>query len=299
MADPIPDYIKGYRAGESLPKKFEIEDILKMSAGIGAALKAGMPTTGATTYLNRVLLEGRADAGANSYNTNNPRAKKLYQTLSDQGVSEPAAIYAAAILDKTEVAKRLGISFDEAWNGTGVSQYGTTGKDYADRAALFAKVQDDPRNAGLRDVITRGITGSLSPREATIAKTDDQILSEITGIPTSELTTNYGIYSDPVIQKLGELKKNAVTALAGASDSLPADPDFDKLLATNPKFVASRLVHQIKTAAYNDTNTTGNPVYDVIAGLDPEGKNFTAAHPNPSMLSEVKDFLSSLFQQGN
>lgn len=166
------DSSKGAKPGamETLPIKQDANwdpgTAYDISTAIQAALTAGMPQVGATQLVNKMLNEGRTSAGTNEYNTANKDAAKLYGTLRNQGYSKMAATYAAAVLDKSQVAERLGIPFERAWNGTGRSKdTGRTGQQHAVRAATTEYAASNPKNAAFTDYINRAISGKLTPAE--------------------------------------------------------------------------------------------------------------------------------------
>lgn len=182
-ANPILDYIaKGYRYKETLPTAFRTKDLDFMARGAKYATSVGMPEIGFTSLANRILVEGRSDAGANEFNYNNPKASVVYDKVLAAGFPQYVAIYAGAVTDKADVAKRLGISFDEAWNGTGRSKdSGKTGKDYAARMQQMAGAVNDPRNADFVSYINRAAEGQLQPKEKLAKMTTQDIMKILYG----------------------------------------------------------------------------------------------------------------------
>ena len=187
---PNPSKIAGYRAGENLPLNLYAPDVVNTAQ----AVKTGLITP--EQLLARILLEGREDAGANSIDRNNPNSVAYKQQLESNGISESGARLAALLREKTAVAKRLGISLDEAWNGTGRSSVGLTGKDYAQRAVKFRNVAADPRNGPLLDLIKQSATNTLPPEQKLLSA-----LLHKTAIPTvygdvspEEATNSLGDY---------------------------------------------------------------------------------------------------------
>lgn len=175
MADQTypPKSITGTRYKETIPipegaKKYtywDTKQVFDLLSAIRAGKDLGGPTVSPEELVNRLLVEGRSDAGANGYNTENPKARELFRALFGAGTPEPAANFVAAMLDKAAVAKRLNISQDEAYNGTGTSAAGKTGKDYAARMEQSKPAVTDPKNAALLDYVTRGLAGKLTAAE--------------------------------------------------------------------------------------------------------------------------------------
>lgn len=154
----------GYRHKETLPTKLSVADVISLSRALP------MTTMSPNQLLDRMLVEGRGDAGVNEYNTNNPRAVAEYNKATAAGHDNLAATFLAAVLDKSETAKRVGRSFDEVWNGTGRSATtGKTGADYAARMKTMEGASKDPRNAGVLDLVTRASKGELSKVETLAA----------------------------------------------------------------------------------------------------------------------------------
>lgn len=163
--------IAGYRSTgkgtlETQPTQLNTQVVLDLAESIKAAIAAGMPPVAAEQLADRMLVEGRADAGVNEYNYNNPRAHKLAETLISQGYSKVAAAFAAAMLDKSEVAKRLNKPLDEVWNGVGRSrETGRTGKQHAARSAAHAGAATAPQNAQFLALVKRAIEHGRTPAE--------------------------------------------------------------------------------------------------------------------------------------
>jgi hypothetical protein len=185
MADPKPvvgSYIKAYRSGETQPLTFHTSEISELAKGAAYAAKNfGMPEIGVTGLADRILLEGREDAGTNEFNWNNKKAADLYTKMVNAGFSEKTATYTAAVLDKDQVSKRLGISFDRAWNGTG-SNGMDKNESYQDRAARMAGASNDPKNEQFKAYINRAATDSLLPIEKLSQATPLDIVQKLYGI---------------------------------------------------------------------------------------------------------------------
>ena len=158
--------VKGYRAGESLPHTFNAAEILDLINARTHAKSLGLPVESALDIGKRILVEGRSDAGTNSYDWNNKAASAAHKAMRLGGHGDTAATFVAAQVEKSAVASRLGISFDEAWNGTGRSHVGKTGKDYEKRSQEFEKVKTDPRNKEFFDLIANAEIAPYKANEA-------------------------------------------------------------------------------------------------------------------------------------
>lgn len=209
--------LKAYRKSETLPTKFSLPELVGMLNGINVGLDKGMPSSGATKLGDKILLEGRSDAGTNEFNTNNKKAVELYNTISQEfssrGVETPiGAIYAAAVLDKESVAKRLGIPFELAWNGTG-KKGAADGKRHSSRADQMQGAIDDPRNVNLRDLITRGIAGNLTPTEQATQVPWNVIRANAAGIDRNTPITLDGVYSRQIKEGMENTIGNTIKSM--------------------------------------------------------------------------------------
>ena len=265
MPQPRDDIIKAYRKGETQPLSLNAVDIISLLKGINIAKNVGMPAIGANNLGDKILLEGRSDAGVNEFNTNNASAQSLYNTVRTQlpdSVSNLGATYAAAVLDKSQVASRLGIPFEQAWNGTGVSkETGRSGSQHADRAAQMQGAIDDPRNSQLKDLITRGIAGDFTPKEDALVSDWSAPAKQLAG--TNNLTQN-GVYTK-------EAKDGVTNSLVLATDNLPyarSSKVFDEL--------GSDLITRISAlgqvaSGLSTRNTDSQSKF--LAGLSPDSMN--------------------------
>ena len=177
MADELAKlFAPGYRHGETLPAQFNLSDLNAIARAAQLGRQNGMPAWGQDQLVNKILLEGRGDAGTNEYNKNNKDAVFLRNSVlnaaqgPDQGIRiynhQPAMAYPAAVLDKEQTAQRLGISRERAWNGTLTnSETGRTGAQHAARAEEHKGAQNAPRNAQLKDFMDRAAKQQLTPRE--------------------------------------------------------------------------------------------------------------------------------------
>ena len=172
----------GTNGVQNLPTNISTSELYWTLMGANAGKDLGAPawSSDPVTLLTKVLIEGRGDAGVNEYNYNNKQAKALFSEVEKLLTSPEflmpaagAAMYPAAALDKTAVAKRRGILVERAWNGTGRSAAtGKTGQDHSDKtdAAIKAGVATNPKNAALLDYVTRGLLGQLTAEEHLAAR---------------------------------------------------------------------------------------------------------------------------------
>lgn len=201
--DLLSRIIKGYRQDpktgkpETLPTKLDRRQVLQLASGLNTAVEFGMPKIGLDQLPNKILLEGRADAGTNEFNVNNRYAKDLHEVLLASNVDPLSATYAAAVLDKSQVAQRLGIPFERAWNGTGKSaQTGKTGAQHAAKAAKSQDAAEFPQNAELIDTIRRAVTGQLTPQENLLMMDRDKLAKAVLGVDSNQPFTVPSYSSD-------------------------------------------------------------------------------------------------------
>ena len=166
-------FVQGYRYDrrrgqlETLPKKFNMEDVRLFSTAIGDAIRAGVPGISeniSPEIITAMLLkEGREDLGANEYNANDPKSQAIYeQYVQDYGHDPAVAI--AAMYDKAKVSKRLGIPFASAWIGTGRSPFETSAQ-YAADTENFKKIATDKKNQSLLNFIRGSMSAPLPGEE--------------------------------------------------------------------------------------------------------------------------------------
>lgn len=148
---------------------------------LGRSAKYGVPQLSAVELAALALKEGRDDFGANMYDHNNPQlqalAKRLYPQQADDALDwyakhgsnaagptvYGAKLFPVAVADKMAVAKRLGIPFAEAWNGTG-SNGRSTGADYARGYEHYLKAAANPKNKALVDFIQSALDAGQRDR---------------------------------------------------------------------------------------------------------------------------------------
>jgi hypothetical protein len=209
--------LKAYRKSETLPTKFSMNELVGMLNGINVGVSKGMPASGVAMLGDKILLEGRADAGTNEFNVANKRAVALYEAISQEfssrGVATPiGATYAAAVLDKEAVANRLGIPFELAWNGTG-KKGDADGQRHSARASKMSGAIDDPRNANLKDLIARGIAGELTPTEQATQISWDIIRANAAGIDRDTPITREGVYTKQIKEGMNTTIDNTIKDL--------------------------------------------------------------------------------------
>jgi len=190
MADGLfTETLKGYRADpkgkfggkdrlETVPTSFQKSEMYSVLKGLKDAEKLGMPKLSDQQLANMFLNEGRGDAGYNQYDVNNPRAQKLYEQMREKGYDGLSAGFAAAVLDRSEIAKKNKISFDEAWNGLGVSSANRTGKQNAERLAAGSYAPTVAKNSDLMSFITKARSGTLPEQEVIVADLPNKLRNQ-------------------------------------------------------------------------------------------------------------------------
>lgn len=163
-ADPQGKY--GGKDGlETKPLQLEASVLAQIAEALARAKSLGMPSQTPEQFVNRVLVEGREDGGLNGLNSNNPEVHKLYQRLLASGETPRGSAYAAMLLEKAKLSKKLGISEGEAWNGVGVNAYGMSGKDYQTRTEQHASAATAEKNKPLLEAVTRYMQEGRTPVE--------------------------------------------------------------------------------------------------------------------------------------
>lgn len=308
MADNrLSQKINVTRFGETLPLKLDRASIIKMAQAAAVGEQLGMPAIGKSELFNKIALEGRADAGANEYNYNNAKAKVIYDAMKDMGFSGSAAIYPAAVFDKNQVAKRLGIPFEKAWNGTGrVISDGTyslsnsvlpRGVVMADserhykRSEAMKGAKDDPRNKEVTDLISRAMSGDLTGQEQLLVMPDKVLANAITGgrgkvgVAEMSVQASKAMRSTPAGKKLYDE--------IGSSY-------MNDLYYTLPEDLAQ--LYKIKAGVdipleLELKGTYSNPALDVMLGIDPGAEKFLAEAEKkypapPSILDKILSFFN-------
>lgn len=116
------------------------------------AINPSMPTLTAEQFTRLALEEGRSNFGYNQWDINNKQQQALVKKLEEQGYDRYSAGFAAAILDRTNTAKRLNRDFFEVWNGAGQKA-----RNYNSRMQKGMYSIDHPDNQQLRDFIKNRI----------------------------------------------------------------------------------------------------------------------------------------------
>lgn len=307
MADSKPT-IDAYRAGETQPLHLDVAAIMRISRATQAGLQHGMPEIGAKQLVNKILLEGREDAGTNEFNTNNKHAADLYKAVRDSGVGGHSAMYPAAVLDKAELAKRLNIPFELAWNGTGVNSHnGADGQRHAARAAQMADADKDPRNAGLVDLVNRSMKGDNTSKEQLLAMPDEDVIKSILG-------------QNAIEEGTGAITKEGVETLKQRVNDIATNLNYDdkqrdavqRNITLFPNEVIRSLPTIYKQAAGIDTSgdvtrsqgwaggikndPASKEVMDVMLGKDPGGDRYKSAQPVPYESPSILDSIISVFK---
>jgi len=173
--DNLPKNLQFFRAGfkaqnttpeglETRPTTFDrgykddVAHLYKMSRGLGLAKKMGYASLNPEEIAAFVLKEGRSDLGSNGSDPTNPKSNELVDKLS-KVVDYPTAGLIATLQEKAEIAKRKGITLQEAWNGTGKNSFGISGKQYSQDWNNHLKAVSSPKNKALLDFINRAYRG--------------------------------------------------------------------------------------------------------------------------------------------
>jgi len=161
-------------AMESLPTKLDRGTVAQIVMGLKDALASGMPTVGVDQLANKILFEGRADAGTNQFDFNNKDAAKLYLDMTlNKGLPELGARYAAAVTANQKVADKRGVPFEQAWNGLGVAKLGggqtQSGAQHAARYDKASYAQASLLNTELVNMIQAGANGTLDIADKVLA----------------------------------------------------------------------------------------------------------------------------------
>jgi hypothetical protein len=124
-------------------------ELYSFARALAHSKKYGIPQLDATQLAAMALKEGRSDYGHLVMDFDKPQDYKLYEKMKADGLDSRAAAFAVNVKQKMEVAKRLGISFEEAWNGTGRNFLGQSGKDYKKNFEVQRKAVQHPKNKQL------------------------------------------------------------------------------------------------------------------------------------------------------
>jgi len=135
-----------------------VQEIYRYARLAGAAEKDGLPTVSSQELASFILQEGRSDAGMSGGSYGGNYVNKLKKDLTSKyNIPNEDINFLTTVADKKRIADKLGISFAEAWNGTGKSIAGKTGKDYAREMEGTSKIAEHPKNADLMAIIKKGI----------------------------------------------------------------------------------------------------------------------------------------------
>lgn len=153
------DFVHGYRYNnktgslESLPSFFEKRQFEPFLEAYKASKKHGNVEVSPDDFAALMLQEGRYDFGFNKfdYDTAPKKAKEIYDKLKKEGYPDRAAGFAALLNEKHQVAKRLNIPIPMAWNGTGMSKAGQTGREYSKKVQKTKELLNHPKNQPVRE----------------------------------------------------------------------------------------------------------------------------------------------------
>lgn len=283
--------IKAFRNKETRPLNLDVETILRYAVATQEADRTGqLPKVAKEQFVNKILLEGREDLGTNNYNSNNKQAKNLYEYLVAQGIDPYAARYPAAMLDKSQVAKRLGIPLEEAWNGTGRSGLGRTGAQHAARAEEHKNADKDPRNKELVDMVARAFNDTMTSQEQLMVMNTERLTKALIGLPDEEpLYKQYASmsFTDKALELANKKKYAAYEEVtktpAGrkALNKIQADEGY-----SGAGDILSSIANEYKAASGAGSRAylarAVDPLMAVMIGKDPEAKDF--------LLQAEKDF---------
>lgn len=160
------DFLFGYRYDkksdglETVPTFFEKKQFEPFLDAYKASRKHGNIEISPDDFAAIMLQEGRYDFGFNKYDydTSPSSSKSIYDKLKKEGYSDRAAGFAALLNEKHQVAKRLGIPMPMAWNGTGMSKAGQTGREYARKVQKTKEILNHEKNSTIRDYFRKALT---------------------------------------------------------------------------------------------------------------------------------------------
>ena len=144
---------------EKHPPLMDLTGAYALPRAMASAKNLGVPQLPPEMLAGLYLQEGRTDMGSNTHDVKNPVSNALVDTLTDKyGMHYGTASFLANLKEKQDLADKLGITFAEAWNGTGkVAGTKRTGKTYAKEFANQVKAAQMPENQKLMDMINLGI----------------------------------------------------------------------------------------------------------------------------------------------
>lgn len=147
-----PSAFNGSEHGEDL------DMLYRASRALGQAKKLGLTSLSPTEIAAFALKEGRGDIGVNGFDGSNPKSRQLYNKLT-QSMDGYAADVVTTLQEKADLAKRKGLTLQEAWNGTGVNSFGISGRQYSQDWSNHLKAASHPKNKPLLDFINRAYRG--------------------------------------------------------------------------------------------------------------------------------------------
>lgn len=133
----------------------EIKQMYAFARVAGAAKQLGLPSIDPDQFAAMVLKEGRPDAGFNSFL---PAAKpdlEFRKRLDKYNIPDWQKNYLGMINYADRIAKAKKVPFDAVWNGLGVNEYGTSGRDYAKAMEAHRKAVTNPKNKEFRNFVRR------------------------------------------------------------------------------------------------------------------------------------------------
>jgi hypothetical protein len=204
----LPKELKFYRADptgkgggkdglETLPVKFINDDnknyvdvyrdpdvLYKYARLAGAASKYGYPTMAPEEVATFALKEGRADLGHNGIVLRSKKEKDFDKQLAEaHNLPEQERNFLTTVQAKKNLADRKGISFAEAWNGTGTNVFGQSGKDYAKNWEAHKAAAGHPKNKEFMNFINRAYEDGRKHGFPSKANVNEDTISHIRQVP--------------------------------------------------------------------------------------------------------------------
>ena len=153
-----PDGLETRPSNSATRDPIDTEKLYNYARGMGIAKKLGLTSLTPQEFAAFALKEGRSDLGNNGADYTNPKTNALILKLREH-VDPLTAEFIALVQEKTDVAKRKGITLQEAWNGTGRNYFGVSGRQYSQDWNNHLKAVSNPKNKPLLDFINRAYRG--------------------------------------------------------------------------------------------------------------------------------------------
>jgi hypothetical protein len=154
-----PDGLETRPSNSATRGPVDTERLYNYARGMSVAKKLGLTSLTPQEFAAFALKEGRSDLGNNGVDYSNPKKTNALMSKLTEYVDPQTAEFIALVQEKTDVAKRKGITLQEAWNGTGKSTFGISGKQYSQDWNNHLKAVNSPKNKQLLDFINRAYRG--------------------------------------------------------------------------------------------------------------------------------------------